>query len=113
MIIISATLEFESREARDAAAYGSADLQKATRDEEPGCLAYCFGIDPVVETRIQVYEQWADAETLDAHFVHENYVGMRTFLHSAGLVSSGAEKFRIDAVAPVYNADRTATADFS
>ena len=29
MIIISATLEFESSEARDAAAYGSADLQKA------------------------------------------------------------------------------------
>ena len=112
MIIISAVLEFESREARDAAAYGSADLQKATRDDEPGCVAYCFGIDPVDETRIQVFEQWADADTLEAHFVHENYVEMRKFLHKAGLVKSHAEKYRIDAVAPVYNAERVATAQF-
>ena len=112
MIIISAVLEFGSEAERDAAARGSADLQRATREEEPGCLAYCFGIDPVEPTRIQVFEQWEDAAALDAHFVHPNYTNMRTFLHGAGLVQSSAEKYRIDAVAPVYNADRKATAEF-
>ena len=112
MIIISAVLEFGTETERDAAARDSADLQRATREDEPGCLAYCFGVDPVEPTRIQVFEHWADAPSLEAHFVHENYTNMRTFLHSAGLAKSSAEKYRIDAVAPVYNADRKASAEF-
>ena len=59
MIIITATLSFET----EAAASGGRAhhrIQKATRDDEPGCLAYCFAADPAEATHVQVYELWTD-----------------------------------------------------
>ncbi len=51
-------------------------VQKATRDDEPGCLAYCFAADPVEPTHVQVYELWTDPENLARHFDHPNYAAM-------------------------------------
>ena len=56
MIIIAGTIEFEDAAHRASALEQSRPLQQATRDDEPGCLAYCFAADPCVSTRIQVYE---------------------------------------------------------
>ena len=55
MIIIAGTIDFEDEEHRDIALDKSRSLQQATRDDEPGCLAYCFAADPCVSNRIQVY----------------------------------------------------------
>ena len=55
MIIISATLNFETKEQRDKAIEITADIQLATRQEEEGCISYCFAADPCVDNRIQVY----------------------------------------------------------
>ena len=57
MIIISATLNFETKEQRDKAVEITADIQLATRQEEEGCISYCFAADPCVDNRIQVYEK--------------------------------------------------------
>ena len=46
------------------------------RDEESGCLAYCFAADPSEPNHIQVYELWTDPESLAAHFDHPNYAAM-------------------------------------
>ena len=73
MIIVVAALRFETKEARDAAVVATADVQLATREEEVGCLDYCFAPDPSVPTRIQVYELWEDSDSLAAHFQHPNY----------------------------------------
>ena len=48
MIIISATLDYASQDDRDRAVEESAPVQQATRDDEPGCRAYCFAPDPCV-----------------------------------------------------------------
>ena len=42
MIIITATLSFETQEDRDVTVAKTAAVQAATRNDEPGCLAYCF-----------------------------------------------------------------------
>ena len=63
MIIVVAALEFENQADRDHAAEITADVQRATRTEEPGCHAYCFAPDPAVPTRIQVYELWQDSDS--------------------------------------------------
>ena len=62
MIIVTATLSFETEEDRDRCVVASSAVQKATRDDEPGCLAYCFAADPAEPTHIQVYELWTDAD---------------------------------------------------
>ena len=81
-------------------------LQAATRADEPGCVAYVFGPDPAVPGRIAVYERWTDADALAAHFQHPNYTGMRDTLYAHGLRASETLRFRIDAVAKVYDEDR-------
>ena len=76
MVIVTATLSFETEADRDRAVELTAPVQKATRDDEPGCLAYCFGADPVEPTHVQVYELWTDPENLAKHFDHPNYAAM-------------------------------------
>ncbi|MDH3753470.1 MAG: antibiotic biosynthesis monooxygenase [Acidimicrobiia bacterium] len=110
MIIIAGTIDLDP-DRRDEAVAASVPLQQATRDDEPGCLAYCFAADPCVDGRLQVYELWADSKTLDAHFQHENYFNMRDALHRFGLRGADTTKYRVDATDPVYK-DGVAAARF-
>jgi quinol monooxygenase YgiN len=111
MIIIAGTITVDPA-VRDACVQAAAPLQQATREQEPGCLAYVFSADPVDPAIVQVYELWQDAGTLAAHFLHKNYTDMRQVLGSFGLKGTSFSKYRIDAVAPVYGPDRVATVNF-
>jgi quinol monooxygenase YgiN len=111
MIIIAGTISIPA-ERRAACLAASTALQQATRTDEPGCIAYVFSADPIDDTAIVVYERWSDAEALEAHFLHANYRDMRTLLGSHGITGADVRKFRIDADAPVYNAQMVATASF-
>lgn len=91
--------------ARDGLVAASTETQRATREDEPGCLVYCFASDPVHDDRIQVYELWESEEALHAHFEHPNYFAMRDLLAGGGLVSAESRKHRIDVTASVYGPD--------
>jgi quinol monooxygenase YgiN len=111
MIIIAGTIDLDP-DRRDECLAATAHLQAATRADEPGCLAYCFAADPCVEGRIQVYELWADTESLAAHFHHPNYFGMRNALGGFGLRAADNKKYLVTRSEPVYDATRTPRADF-
>ena len=68
MIIVVAALEFGSEAHRDKAVALTADVQRLTREEEPGCHDYCFAPDPAIPTRMQVYELWEDSESSGCAF---------------------------------------------
>ena len=112
MIIIAGTIDFESREQRDAAVAAGVTKQDATRRDEPGCLAYSFSADSSVETRVQVYECWTDEASLAAHFEHANYFEMRTLLGGFGPIRPKVAKFRCDLSEPVYDDQFRPRADF-
>ena len=112
MIAVEAVITLSDPAGRDGLVARSAPIQQATRDDEPGCLVYCFAADPCHADRIQVYELWADQASLQAHFDHPNYHAMRAMLNGAGLASAISRKLRIDAVAPVYGPGRVASAAF-
>ncbi len=112
LIAIEAAIRISDPAKRDEAVTASAKFQKATRDDEPGCLVYCFAADPCEADLIQVYELWADEESLAAHFEHKNYFDMRDMLGSFGLKSAVSRKLRIDKTAPVYGPDFKATVSF-
>lgn len=113
LIAVEAAIVVADPQVRDALVARSAPVQAATRTEEPGCLVYCFAADPVRPDLIQVYELWADEDSLAAHFQHPNYAAMREMLNGAGLTSAVSRKLRIDATAPVYGPDRKPTASFA
>ena len=104
MIIVVAALEFGSEKDRDEAVVLTADVQRLTREEEPGCHDYCFAPDPAIPTRMQVYELWADSESLAAHF--------STLLRAYGgsvarrwYVSSTNQAYLVERGEPVYTED--------
>lgn len=112
LIAVEAAIVLADPSTRDAVVAASIPYQAATRDEEPGCLVYCFAADPVRADLIQVYELWADEESLAAHFEHPNYHNMGGMLRDSGLASAVSRKFRIDAAAPVYGDDAKPSAKF-
>jgi quinol monooxygenase YgiN len=111
MIIIAGTIDLDPAQ-RDACLAESAPIQQATRDDEPGCLAYCFAPDPCVEGRIQVYELWTDSASLAGHFEHPNYWAMREMFARYKLKGSDNKKYRVDHSEPVYDSERTPRADW-
>lgn len=113
LIAVEAAITIADPSVRQALLEKTAPIQKATRDDEPGCLVYCFAADPCQDDLIQVYELWESEESLSAHFDHQNYFDMRTTLGEGGLTGAVSRKHRIDASAPVYNESGTATSDFA
>lgn len=111
-IIIAGTIDLSDPASRDQVLERTAALQRATREEEPGCLAYCFAADPVVDGRIQVHELWADEASLAAHFHHRYYQEMRAALRASGIERADNRKYRVDLTEPVYDPTGTPRADF-
>tara|TARA_B100000929_G_C15272666_1_gene340727 strand:- start:101 stop:466 length:366 start_codon:yes stop_codon:yes gene_type:complete len=106
MIIVTAILSFETEADRNAAVAATSQVQKATRDEEAGCLAYCFAADPSEPNHIQVFELWTDPESLAAHFDHPNYAAMVEILHTCtGYLASDNRLYLADDCGPVYGED--------
>ncbi len=112
MILVAGWLEFTSQADRDAVVAAGRDVQQSTRDDEPGCVAYSFAADSGVPTRVQVYEAWADTESLAAHFLHPNYLAMRDILRGVERAGSSIAKYRCDLSEPIYDDQRQPRADF-
>jgi quinol monooxygenase YgiN len=102
MVIVVAALEFGSEEDRDQAVALTADVQRLTREDESGCLDYCFAPDPAIPTRMQVYERWETSESLAAHFDHPYYERMAGLLRGVGIVSSTNQAYLIERGEGVY-----------
>jgi quinol monooxygenase YgiN len=110
VIIITGTITIDPAK-RDGCLAASVALQAATRSDEPGCITYVFAADPVDDGAISVCELWEDADSLNAHFLHANYFGMRQLFGEWGITGAVTAKHRVDATAPVY-VDGVATANF-
>ena len=102
MIIVVAKISFDSQAERDRAVALSEPVQRATREEEPGCRDYCFAPDPCEPTVIQVYELWEDSDSLAAHFEHPNYLAMVELLSGVGFVESISRAYLTERDEPVY-----------
>ncbi|MFT4614655.1 MAG: quinol monooxygenase YgiN [Bacteroidia bacterium] len=102
MIIVVAKITFPQQADRDKAVELSAPVQLATREQEPGCLAYCFSADPCDPLAIQVYELWQDSDSLAAHFEHPNYLAMVELLGKVGFLESINRAYLTQRDEPVY-----------
>jgi quinol monooxygenase YgiN len=111
MIVIAGWIDVEPG-LRDEVVEASVPYQASTRTDEPGCTGYVFAADPVNPGRIHVFEEWASADALEAHFQHPNFKAMGELLRSYPRLGSQTLKYRVDATAPVRNAEGVPTADF-
>jgi quinol monooxygenase YgiN len=97
---------------RDDVVAATADLQRSTQRDEPGCLVYTIAADPADPGRIRIVELWDSAESLDAHFLHPNFRATGEAIRSAPPTGGGAMKYRIDATDQVRGPDGAASSRF-
>jgi quinol monooxygenase YgiN len=112
LVLVEAAIVVGDPARRDETVASTASNQQATREDEPGCVVYCFAADPVRDDLIQVYELWESEDALQAHLEHPNYFAMRELLAVGGIVSADSRKHRIDRTAPVYDSDRKPSGRF-
>lgn len=65
MLIVAGAFTVDAKD-RDEFLALKQDSMRATRDE-PGCLEYVMSADPIDETRVILFERWADQASFDAH----------------------------------------------
>ena len=97
---------------RDHLVAATADLQRSTTDDEPGCIVYTMSTDPVDAGRIRIVELWESAEALDAHFQHPNFRATGDVMRSEPRLGASTMKYRIDAADPVKGPDGAASSRF-
>ena len=111
MIVIAGWIDVEPG-VRDELVAKSVSLQQSTRDDEQGCLAYVIAADPAVDGRIHIYEQWATAEDLDAHFQHPNFRATGDLLRSQPRRGGDTLKMDVGRAGPVRDPDGQASATY-
>lgn len=111
MIAILGHLDVDPN-ARDAILAATAELQLSTRAEEPGCLEYTIGADPADPGRILIAELWDSEASLDAHFVHPNFVRMGEIFSNAPRTGGSAMKYEISRSATVRDGDGKPSATY-
>ena len=99
-------------EARDELIAASIPLQRSTREDEAGCVSYVIAADPVFDGRIHIYEHWATAADLDAHFQHPNFQATGELLRSQPRLGGDTSKFHVDRTGPVRDPDGSASATY-
>ena len=112
LIVVEATIVLKDAARRADAIAESVQWQEATRNDEPGCLAYYFAPDPVNDRVMVVWELWADEASLAAHFKHPNYLNMGANFAKYGWVKGDFKKYGVDKVSAVYDETFTPRADF-
>ena len=110
-IVIAGWIDVEPS-ARDDLVAASVPFQVSTRNDEPGCDAYVFTSDPALAGRIHVYEEWATAADLDAHFQHPNFHAMRELIRRYPRIGSQTTKHHVDRSGPVSDPDGVASATY-
>jgi len=109
-IVVTATIDCDPAR-RDQVLRDAQPLIEAALAER-GCRAYTWSLDLMNPGRIHVFEEWADEAALEAHFHAPPYTDMRKALGTAGITKSVSAKYRVDAIAPVYNSQGVANVDF-
>lgn len=102
-ILISAQIDLDP--ARREEALKSAQKWIDGALSQPGCIHYDWSADLSNPSRVNVFEEWESEDSLAAHFSGPQYAGMLGHIGQFGLINAVSRKYRVDAEAPVYNAD--------
>lgn len=109
-IVIAAQIDLDPAQREQALKSAKPHIDAALAQD--GCIHYDWSADGNNPARVNVFEEWESEEALANHFAGQAYAGMRDHIGQFGLTSAQSKKYRVDAEAPVYNAEGVATEAF-
>lgn len=110
-VVISGVLDLEDPSKREQMLKEAKPFIDGALSQE-GAIAYAWTIDPHVEGRIHVFEEWTSSEALINHLANHHYTDMRDHMGGFGLKNAVTQKYRVDLIEPVYDETFTPRGDF-
>ena len=102
-VLINCVLKIKP-ELRDKALIGATPMIELSR-EEPGCLAYNWGADLMLDDTIHIFEEWENEDALAAHFTAPSFFKMSEHLSDHGLLGASAKKYLVRKEGGIYCAE--------
>jgi quinol monooxygenase YgiN len=98
MIIVEGWIRMASADI-DQFRVAAAEMMRATKASEPGCLDYAFALDLAEPGLLRVIERWTDEAALAAHFATPHMAAFNlaiagATIHGASIKAYGAEQVR-------------------
>jgi quinol monooxygenase YgiN len=109
-IVIAGEIDFPPANRQDALTGAKPLIEMALAEQ--GCRHYAWTLDPYDPGRVHVFEDWDNAEDLQAHLDGEAYLQMIAHLSSFTILAADTRKYRVDLTEPVYGPDGKPTATF-
>lgn len=71
----------------------AAEMMRATKAAEPGCLEYAFALDLAEPGLLRVIERWVDEAALTAHFATPHMAAFNQDLGGAKILGAGIKAY--------------------
>ncbi len=75
-------------------------MMEETR-KEPGCISYSFAMDLLDDSVIRIFEEWDDAQALQAHFQTKHMAEFRKTLAGLNLQEMSMRRYEVTGVGPL------------
>ncbi len=76
----------------------AAEMMRATKAAEPGCLEYAFALDLAEPGLLRVIERWVDEVALTAHFATPHMAAFNQALAGAKVLGANIKVYDADEV---------------
>jgi quinol monooxygenase YgiN len=97
MIIVEGWVRLDSKDI-DALRGAAAEMMRATRAAEPGCLEYAFAVDLAEPGLLRVIERWVDEAALTAHFATPHMAAFNQALWGAKILGASIKAYAANEV---------------
>ena len=92
MIIVEGWVRLDSQHI-EALRGAAAEMMRATKAAEPGCLEYAFAQDLAEPGLLRVIERWADEAALAAHFATPHMAAFNQSLGDAKILGASIKVY--------------------
>lgn len=100
MIVIAGTVRLHA-DKRPHALKAAADMSRRSM-AEPGCEAYRFAVDIEDDHVIHLFEQWADEESLQAHFTAPHFATFSAAIAEAVDRDATFTRYEVSSAGPLF-----------
>lgn len=99
-IIIAGSMTIDPAKADEFVAAAAA-VMEGTR-QEAGNQAYVLALDPLEPGKVNVYEKWADAESLTGHMAEPHFQAFGAAMGGFGITGVDILKYEIASEGPLF-----------
>ena len=100
MLVIAGRIRLDPAR-REAALEAARQVMQETR-KETGCISYTFSADLLEEGLFHLFEEWQDAQALDAHFKTPHMAAFQGAMAGFGIREMRIQRYEVASVKSLF-----------